>query len=135
MALTLAESRDTYCVDEIKPGRLARGVQLLAQRCYHRLTTPPGTLRGGEEEADFGLDLAGFVGSTEDSALESMLPVRVQNELRKDPAIDSVKVDALRTENAKRVSWDLSIHIESVDGEVDLLLRVDEVTVQLLRVS
>lgn len=135
MALNLTEGTDTYCVDSLEPGRMATGVQLVAQRCYHRLITPRGMLRGGEEEADFGLDLAGFVGSTEDRVLESMLPVRVQNELLKDPTVDTVKVTANRVESAGTVSWELEIKVQSAAGPFDLLVAVDGVSVELLGVT
>lgn len=132
MSLLLSEGLDTYCLDSLEPGRMATGVELVAQRCYHRLITPRGMLRGGEEEADFGMDLAGFIGSTEDSALESMLPVRVQNELLKDPTVDAVKVIANRTEIGGRVSWDLTVRVQSAAGPFDLILAVDDLTVEML---
>lgn len=134
MALLLTEGLDTYCLDSLEPGRMATGVDLVAQRCYHRLITPRGRLRGGEEEADFGMDLAGFIGSTEDSALKSMLPVRVQNELLKDPTVDSVKVIANRTESGGRISWDLTVKVQSAVGPFDLILAVDDLTVELIEV-
>jgi hypothetical protein len=135
MANPVAFGRDTYCVDHLQPGMFARGVKLVAQRCYRRLITPAGTLRGGEEEADFGMDLAGFVGSTEDRDLSSMLPVRVRNELMKDPTVDSVTVVADRTEAAGKVSYTLTISVESGEGDFDLIVAVDEVTVELLGVN
>ncbi len=119
MANPVSFGRDTFCLDHLQPGRFARGVQLVAQRCYRRLITPAGTLRGGEDEADFGLDLAGFVGSTEDRDLKSMLPLRVKNELMKDPTVDSVTAVAERT---------------SGEGDFDLLVAVDDVSVELLGV-
>jgi len=136
MANTLDFGRDTYCVDELKPGRYATGVQLVAQRCYHRLITPARLLGviGGEEEADFGLDLAGFVGSTESRDLPYALPVVVKNELEKDPTVDSVQVVATRTEGAGRVSWALTISVTSGAGPFDLLVAVDDVTTELLGV-
>lgn len=135
MALPLSQSRDTYCLDSLQPGRTARGKTLLGQRCYHRLITPPGTLRGGEEEADFGLDLAAKIGEADELTNEKMLPGLVQNELLKDPTVDSVTVIATRTESGGLVSWELAIHVEGVDGEVDLLVAASEVSVDLLGIS
>lgn len=134
MANPVTFGRDTYCLDHLEPGRFARGVQLVAQRCYRRLITPAGTLRGGEEEADFGLDLAGFVGSTEARDLDSMLPVRVRNELMKDPTVDSVTVVAERTDAAGRVAYTMTISVQSSDGDFDLIVGVSSVTVELLGV-
>ena len=102
MALTLTEGRDTYCLDSLQPGRYARGVELLAQRLYHRLITPAGTLRGGEEEADFGMDLAAMVGEADDATNEKIRPAEITNELRKDPCVDNVTVKATRNEAADK---------------------------------
>lgn len=132
MAGLLSTGRDTYCLDAYKPGRTVTGAELLGQRCYHRLITPQGTLRGGEDEANFGLDLAGFVGRTEDAHLASMLPVVVRNELLKDQTVDAVAVKASRTESGGLVSWVLTISVTGTDVEVDLIVSVSEVTVELL---
>lgn len=134
MAGLLADARDTHCLDSLEPGRMAMGKDLLVQRCYHRLTTPAGTLRGGEDEAGFGLDLAGYVGRTEDRQLASMLPVVVRNELLKDEAVASVTVTAERTEAVGQVSWRMTIDIDSEVGELELVLGVSEVTVEILGV-
>lgn len=132
MAGLLSTGQDTYCLDAYKPGRTVTGAELLGQRCYHRLITPQGTLRGGEDEANFGLDLAGFVGRTEDSHLASMLPVVVRNELLKDPTVDAVAVKAVRTDSGGLVTWTLTISVTGTDAAVDLIVAVSEVTVELL---
>lgn len=132
MAGLLSTGRDTYCLDAYKPGRTVTGAELLGQRCYHRLITPQGTLRGGEDEANFGLDLAGFVGRTEDAHLASMLPVVVRNELLKDQTVDAVAVKAVRTDSGGLVTWTLTISVTGTDAEVDLIVAVSEVTVELL---
>ena len=136
MALTLSQSRDTWCEDVLKPGRMATGKTLLAQRLYHRLITPAGTLKGGEEEADFGLDLAGIIGSTSDRDLGPTLPARVTNELRKDPAVDTAKVRAIREKASDgTVRWTLAIDVESDEGPFEMFVAASAVTVDLLRVS
>ncbi|MBP9863393.1 MAG: hypothetical protein KBD62_35940 [Kofleriaceae bacterium] len=137
MATTVLTARDTYCLDALVPGRWATGLTLLAQRLYHRLTTPAGVLGicGGEEEADFGIDLAAYVGATEDAQLAYALPVTVRNELIKDVAVDSVTCTATRTVSGGSVSWVLSIHVVATVGELDMLVSVSDVTVELLRVT
>lgn len=135
MALTVAEGRDTYCLDELRPGRWATGTLLVAQRLYHRLITPRGALLGGEDEANFGVDLAGFVGSTEGSTLDSRLPGVIRNELLKDPAVESVDVRAERTTDAGRTSWTIEIEAVTTEGTVELIVAVSDVSVDLLRVS
>ena len=130
--MLVSDGRDTYCLDELQPGRLARGVQLVAQRCYHRLITPARTLRGGEEEADFGLDLAGYIGRTDPRDLDSALPVSVQNELLKDPAVDACDVTAVRSVVAGAITWRLVISLTTTAGDVSLIVAASDVTVELL---
>jgi hypothetical protein len=125
---------DTYCVDELKPGRIARGTRLLAQRLYHRLITPTGDLIGGDEEADFGLDLTSVLGST-NSRDTQMLPVRIENELLKDPAVDSVKVTPTREDSGGSISWTFTIAVQSAIGPFDFIVTSDGVTVAMLGVT
>jgi hypothetical protein len=127
--------RDTYCLDSLRPGRMARGKVLLAQRLYHRLITPRGSLRGGDDEANFGLDLAGKIGSTNARDLGSMLPVQIKNELEKDAEVDAVKVTATSSTNAGQVSWSITISVTpNTVGPFDLVLAASAVTVELLGV-
>ncbi len=132
MAGLLSTGRDTYCLTSLQPGRMAKGVTLLAHRLFRRLITPRGALRGGEDEANYGLDLAGKCGSTENSILDSMLPVMIQNELLKDPAVDSVKVTATRETVAGLTAWAINIEVQSDEGPFDLLVSASSVTVELL---
>lgn len=132
---TVAQGRDTYCVDSLQPGRWARGTTLVGQRLYHRLITPKGTLRGGEDEADFGCDLSEYVGQTDPRTLDTALPVRVRNELLKDPAVDAVSVTATRTVAGGEVAWTITVRAETTEGDVELIVAVSSVTVELLGVS
>jgi len=134
MALTVAEGSDTYCRDSLQTGRMATGLELVAQRLYHRLTTPVGTLLGGEDEANFGEDLAAYVGSTDQNAIGAMLPVRVENIIRRDPVVAEVDVTAVRTVAGGEVSWDLTIDVATTLGPVTLIVAVSDVSVDLLGV-
>lgn len=135
MSGTIDQGRDTSCVDSLTPGRLVSGKTLVGQRCYHRLITPKGKLRGGEDEANFGCDLPGFVGRTDDRQLPSMLPVVVRNELLKDPAVSAVRCIANRVDDAGSISWTLAISIDTTTGTVDLVVSVDALDVKLLGIS
>lgn len=129
----VSDGRDIYCLDALRPGVWARGLQLVGQRCYRRLITPRGALRGGEDEENFGLDLAGFVGSNDVATAQAMLPAMVRNELLKDPAIDDVAVSAQRTElGGGRVGWRLTVDVVTTDGDVQLIVGVDGVTIDLI---
>lgn len=130
----VTEARDIDCVDSLRPGIWASGVRLVGQRCYRRLITPRGMLRGGEEEEDFGLDLAGYVGSTALAVADAMLPAMIRNELLKDPAVEEVEVEATRTEVSGEVSWTVNISLKTTEGDVELIIGVSSVTVELLGV-
>lgn len=133
----VSDSVDTVCVDALVSGRLAYGIDVLAQRLYHRLITPPGDLMGGEDEANFGIDLPGFVGSSDPVTAGTMIPVLVTNELLKDPSVASI-VDVQSTQvvnSDKTVAWNVNVDVASSLGTIELVLNVSSVTVQLLGVS
>lgn len=88
--------RDLSCTDGLRTGRYVTGARLLAEACYRRLTTPRGMLRGGEEEANYGLDLSAEIGTTGNpGVLAASLAARVRNELLKDERILDVIVDVV----------------------------------------
>jgi hypothetical protein len=126
--------RDTYCLDSLRPGRMARGKQLLAQRLYHRLITPRARsvaatsrrLRARPRRQD-------RVDEPARPRLDA--PVQIENELAKDPEVDSVKVTATSSTNAGQVSWSITIAVTpNTVGPFDLVLAASAVTVELLGV-
>ncbi len=127
--------KDTSCTDELRTGRYVTGLRLVAEACYRRLTTPRGTLRGGEDEQNYGLDLAQFVGSTNPRAVEASLPGRIANELTKDGRVDSVEVDILTTTDAGLVTFAITVAVETAEGPFTLQVGIDDVTVSLLGFS
>lgn len=131
---------DTSCTDSLRAGRLVRTFRtLVAEACYRRLITPRGTLRGGEQEANYGLDLAGLVGSVVPSggaALIASLPGQIKLELVKDERVNDVATAITSTTNgAKGLSLALTLRITTDEGAVSLLLAADTVTVALLGIS
>lgn len=125
---------DTYCLDSLRTGRRVSGVRRVAQNAYHRLITPRGTLRGGADEGDFGLDLAGKVGSATTQALQMALPGQISSELRKDPRVESVTVSIVWTKTpAGEVSAELAIEVQTAAGPFELVLGVDAVSAKILR--
>jgi hypothetical protein len=130
--------RDTYCYDRIYTGRLASGVELLAQAIYRRLTTPRGTLVDGDEGLVYGLDVSGFVGMVGTQSAVDALPGAVEAEVLKDDRISSVTVTAsVVTDSAGLSTITIDILAVPVDeGETfTLSLSVSDVTVALLGVS
>jgi hypothetical protein len=129
---------DIWCFDQPFTGRLASGVDVVAQAIYRRLTTPRGTLRGGEEESVYGLDLLDFVGTVGTTAALDALPPVVEAETLKDDRILSADVTATFTiSSAGEVAITLQIEcvLRDSDEEFALTLGISDVAVSLLGVT
>jgi len=123
--MTTDFGRDTYCADSLRTGRYASGAVLVGQRCYHRLITPRGMLRGGEEERNFGLDLAGKIGHGVTKNEEAALPGQIQNELRKDAEVleVSTRISSVK-DSAGAVSWTIAISGTTAVGPFELVMGI-----------
>lgn len=124
--------KDTSCTDSLKTGRFVTGPRLVAEAVYRRLTTPRGMLRGGEEEADYGLDLTELIGSVSNRSDAAALPGRIENELRKDERIESVKVTVTETTQGVAKSFEVFVEATTSEGPFDLTLAVSDVTTALI---
>jgi len=125
---------DTWCLDALHPGRMARGRTALAQALYRRLITPRGTLRGGREEAAYGLDVAGYVGAVGVATALAALPALVRAELCKDDRVRDVVVTATSTTMGAETAVQLEIDVAPMDEDATftLTLLVTDVRVELL---
>ena len=130
--MTTDFGRDTLCQDSLKPGRYATKARLVGQRCYHRLITPRGLLRGGADEANFGLDLAGMCGAAVTPELEAAIGPRVKAELMKDAQVESVAVDVVKSGTPLERTWTITIDAKTAEGPFELVLAVADVTVEIL---
>jgi hypothetical protein len=124
--------RDVMCSDVLRTGRYATGLPLVAQNAYHRLSTARGTLRGGDEEADYGIDLVDLLGS---NVTKEAIAGMVSAELRKDERILAATATITEMIANTRKSWIVDIDITTGAGPFSLRLSVDEVTVELLGVA
>ncbi len=127
--------RDTSCTTELRTGRFARGARLVAEAAFRRLTTPRGMLRGGEVEAEYGLDLLGLVGSVTTKGDAAALGGRIESELRKDERIVSVVATVVEVVEGPATSWDISVEAETSAGPFALKIGVDELSVELLSIT
>lgn len=127
---------DTSCLDGLRTGRFASGLQLVGEACYRRLTTPAGQLAligGGEDEANYGLDLGDLIGSVSAPNTVAALPGQIESELLKDERISSVEADVTSVTNGAVTSWTISISAETTTGgSFALVIGVTGVTVALL---
>lgn len=122
---------DTWCDSSLKTGLIATGLRLVAQNAAHRLETPRGMLRGGEEEAEYGFDLVGKLGSLTSESEAAALPAQIRNELSKDKRILEVSARVTSTSiGAGAVEWSVAIDCTTAEGTFSL--SVDKVTVQIV---
>jgi hypothetical protein len=126
---------DTSCTDELRPGAMVTGTRLVAEACYRRLTTPRGMLRGGEDEANYGMDLPSLVGSVKSKAEQAALPGRIRSELEKDERIESLDINCVASESGGLVSFEITIDAQTGAGPFRLVLHVSSVTVELLGIE
>lgn len=136
MTSTTNFGRDTSCTSSLRTGRFVTGARLVGEAAWRRLNTRRGLLRGGEKEANYGIDLSELVGSVQAKSDEAALPGRIQSELEKDERIDSVAVSVLATTTtAGLVSFEITIDAETKSGPFQLVIAASAVTVDLLRLT
>jgi len=123
---------DTSCTDSLRTGRLVSGPRLVAEACYRRLITPRGSLFGGDDEANYGLDLADLIGSVSTKAQVAALPGQIQTELLKDERITSASATVTASKSGPSVTYQISISAQTDAGPFSLVLSVSDVTVSLL---
>lgn len=120
--------RDVLCIDSRQTGRYATGVALIAQRLYHRLITPPGSLRGSKKLRDFGLGIQRWIGqAVSRPVFLASVPARIRAELRKDPQTSRVEpavVDERAANNDLR--YRIRIQAYTAAGPFAFNLGVDE---------
>lgn len=129
--------RDTSCANSLRSGRFVTGVRLVAESYYRRLTTPRGLLRGGEEEANYGLDLTALVGQPVSASEAAALPGRVEAELLKDERTLSVTVSILpeKTDDGVGVRWLVTVDADTTEGPFTMQMGVTDVTAELIGIQ
>jgi hypothetical protein len=128
---------DVWCGDQIVSGRYSTGWRTVALALYRRLITPRGMLRGGDDEANYGLDVSQYVGAVGYPTSIAALPNIVRGELLKDDRVFDVNVRATTTQGADGlidVLLDVSVVLVDEGESFTLTVGVDEVTAELLDV-
>lgn len=134
----MSYGRDTYCYDQIFTGRLASGIEVLAQAVYRRLNTARGTLRDGEEGEVYGLDLLDFVGMVGSADAVDAIPDTVIAEVLKDDRIDRVEATANSTtgeDGLATILLDIDVFPRDETDAFTLSLSVSDVSLALLGVT
>lgn len=127
--------RDITCTDSLRTGRFSTGLRLVAEACYRRLITPRGTLRGGEDERNYGTDLTAYVGKGAPRKAAAALPGIIRSELLKDERVEAVDVDVLTVTEGPATTLPITVNVTTAAGPFELQLLASAVTVELLRVS
>jgi hypothetical protein len=130
-----AFGKDISCTTSLKAGRYVTGVRLVAEAAFRRLTTPRGMLRGGEEEASYGIDLTELVGLGASKAIEASLPGRIAAELGKDERIEKVSAEVVASTSGAETTYAITVRCETAGGPFTLQLSASDVTVELLDIS
>lgn len=126
--------RDTLCVDCLRTGRYVEGLQLIGQRAYHHIVTPPGTLRGSASLRIWGLGIQRELGGmTATRSAQGRTASRVRTELESDRQIQSAAVTVAQQLTAdKLISWRIGCNVQSAAGPFELVVGVDNVSAERL---
>ena len=123
---------DTSCTTSLNTGRFASGVRLVGEAIFRRLTTPHGTLQGGDGEQDYGLDLLNLIGSATTDAAAAALPGQIQAEVSKDERIDTVDVSVVASKSGPGVVFTIQIECTTAAGPFSLVMSVNDFSVALV---
>jgi hypothetical protein len=126
---------DTWCGDRLVTGRQARSAVCVALALYRRLITPRGTLRGGDEEDAYGIDLAAYVGAVGYATAIGAIPGIVRAEMLKDDRVTDVSVEiasAHNTDGSIYIVLDCVVTLADEDEEFSLSVGVSETSVTLI---
>lgn len=130
---------DIWCAGALSTGRLARGRQVVVQALFRRLTTPRGTLRDGDEAANYGIDLADYVGAVGHDTAVASLPGVVRGELLKDGRVIQVDVETpvvtRGSDGMISIALQLFAYLTDELDPVSLTLAISDVNVHLLGVT
>lgn len=128
--------RDTSCTTSMRTGRIVRGRQLLAEAAFRRITTPPGTLRGGEAERNYGIDVTALVGASEPRKAAARLPGIIRAELLKDERFLDATATVVAIASGAATEFEINIRLETEEsGAFTFKVGVDEVSAQFLGIE
>lgn len=129
--------RTVYCYgpNGLQPGRSLTGRAALAASIWRRLTTPRGTLQGGQEELAYGYDIRRLLGAPSSNANPARLATIVESEVAKDERVAAVAATVTavrRTDTSVVVSLRLDIVPADETETFALTLDVSDLSVDLI---
>lgn len=126
---------DTWCLSGLATGRTVTGKTLVAQAIYRRLTTPRGTLSGGDDEENYGFDVSEFVGAVDEDTVVVALPNMVRAEILKDDRLSAATVTSSvsrTTAGLTTITLDVDAMLADSGETFSLTLGVSETGVAVL---
>lgn len=132
--MTTGYGVEVWCTDSLVTGRLVSGWRVVAQALYRRLITPRGTLRGGAEQAAYGVDLAEYIGRVAYPGVIATLPGLVRGEFLKDDRVADALVTVTSdtaTNGAVAITIVAVVQLQDTDEQFALTITADSGGVQL----
>lgn len=123
---------DIACTDGLRTGQYSSGLRLVGEALYRRFRTPRGTLRGGEEEQNYGLDLLDLIGSVARPNDVAALQGKIQAEALKDSRILTASAAILSNVDGPSTTYQITISVTTDQGPFDLVIAASAVSVDLL---
>lgn len=120
---------DTSCTDKLLPGVLARGVQVVAEAIYRRLTTPRGMLL---EDPDYGRDVREYLSMEMTPTNLARVPGEIRNEVMKDDRIESCELTSTITGTGASVALEVTLDCVCGSGPFDLSVFLTPTTVDII---
>jgi hypothetical protein len=132
---TVDFGRDLSCTTSILTTRYSTGPRLVAEAIFRRFITPRGSLQGGEDEQNYGLDLANLIGSVSTPSAVASLPGQIEAECIKDERVISATATVTSTTSGPSTAWNIQINGKTGAGPFALVIGVSGVTASLLGIS
>lgn len=128
--------KDISCTKTLRTGRFSTGVRLLGEALFRRLITMPGTLRGGEDEQNYGFGIQQRIGKIASASQLAALPGQISAELDKDPRVLSTEVTVVdSTPGGADRTLLITIDVQSDGGPFELVISASAVTAEIVKVS
>jgi hypothetical protein len=125
--------KDITCTDSLKTGSYSTGVRLVAEAIYRRLITRRGELLGGEEEREYGMRVADYLGADTSPGALAKVEGLIRQEILKDARVQSVDVTIAEVEGSgTETEWTINVDGFTAIGPFELVLAVSGVTTEMV---
>ena len=125
--------KDISCTTTLRTGRFSTGTRLLGEALFRRLITIPGTLRGGEDEQNYGFGIQQRIGKIASTSQIAALPGQISAEFDKDPRVISTTVKVVdETAGGADRTLLITVDVESDAGPFELVISASAVTAALV---